>query len=129
MNHHHTPSVGKATPQEGPAGGKTCLYTNHSPFRLIFFSLNSIWKCNHLKKNFKTFISLNVGPQIIQKQFSASSFLRDISLSRRELEEINAVAPNFTSSLSQSSSISNTWLGIFSGRRDLLKMQESCLRH
>lgn len=115
--------------KRGPQVGKHVYIQITAHFAWFFFFLNSIWKCNHLKKNFKTFISLNVGPQIIQKQFSASSFLRDISLSRRELEEINAVAPNFTSSLSQSSSISNTWLGIFSGRRDLLKMQESCLRH
>lgn len=37
---YHMPSVGKATPQTCPTGGKTCLYKNHSPLNLIFPQLH-----------------------------------------------------------------------------------------
>lgn len=41
MNHHATcPAPRKPTPEVCPTGGKTCLYINHSPFRLIFPKLH-----------------------------------------------------------------------------------------
>lgn len=64
MNHHATsPARGKRAPLASPTGGKTCLYTNHSPFHLIFpkfhlemqqFSKNFLehslaWKSAHSK--------------------------------------------------------------------------------
>lgn len=37
---HHMPSEGKATPPTCLPGGKTCLYTNHRPFHLLFLKLH-----------------------------------------------------------------------------------------
>lgn len=94
------------------------------PISLEIF-LKLIWKCNlfvFLLKTTHWLENLATATHRHWSQHLSSSILCS-PFCRSGLEE----RPGITSSFSQSSSISNTWLGIFSGLRDLLKIQRKLL--
>lgn len=96
----------------------------HGSAHFIGDFLKLIWKCNlfFLLKTTHWLEKLATVTHRHWFQHLSSSILCS-PFCRSGLEE----RPGITSSFSQSSSISNTWLGIFSGLRDLLKIQRKLL--